>query len=252
MNLESSGILEVKNLCFSYRGGFELSLARLTFAGGVCCLLGPNGAGKSTFIRLLTTSVMIPRGVIFFEGRDVRDDLRSYRRQLGYLPQRFGMVNNYRVSEMLEYVSWMKGVPKKARSEAIERAAQQCDVTRFLTHRISALSGGTLRRVGIAQAIVNSPKILILDEPTAGLDMVQQSQLYSVVKSLSRESVILVATHSSSDVAEMSSQLVILNEGSTVYSGAVDDLSTHGGASRREGIEIGYRAVVAAKPDVSL
>ena len=227
-------VLSIRGLNFSYRRGFTLSLDHVAISEGVTCVLGPNGAGKSTLFRFLTTSETIPRNVVHLRNCDVREHLQDYRRQLGYLPQRFGMVNNYRVKEMLEYVSWLKGVPKSDRPLAIERAADVCDVTRFLSHRVSDLSGGTLRRVGIAQAIVNSPKVLILDEPTAGLDMVQQSQLFDVVKSLARDCVVLVATHSSTDVAEMGARVVILNDGTVRFSGPVDQLIAATGGSRRE------------------
>ncbi len=245
-----SGNLRVENLSYGYRGGFRLSIEHLEFADGVTCLLGPNGAGKSTFIRLVTTAVLPRDGSVFVGATDVRLNLREYRRQLGYLPQRFGMVNNYRVREMLEYAAWMKGVAKKDRPAAIERVAEQCDVTRFLSHRVSALSGGTLRRVGIAQAIVNSPRVIVLDEPTAGLDIVQQGQLYDVVRGLARSAVVVISTHSSSDVAEMGDAVVVFHNGATVFSGSVDSLATGESTSRRESLEEGYRAVIGASGQV--
>jgi ABC-2 type transport system ATP-binding protein len=154
------------------------------------------------------------------------------------------MVNNYRVREMLEYVAWMKGVAKRERGEAIERVAHECDVTRFLSHRVSALSGGTLRRVGIAQSIVNSPKVIILDEPTAGLDIVQQGQLYEVVRRLARAAVVVISTHSSSDVSEMGESVTVFNNGVSVFSGTVEDLAVSDARSRREGLEEGYRTII--------
>ncbi len=236
--------LEISKLSFAYRRGFKLRIPALRFDTGVTCLLGPNGAGKSTLIRMITTSALSPSGVIRFEERDVRQHLREYRRALGYLPQRVGFVNNYRVREMLEYVAWMKGVGRRERREAVEVAAEKCDVARFLAHRVGELSGGTLRRVGIAQAIVNTPRYLILDEPTAGLDMVQQSQLHELVRTISQGATVLVSTHASSDVSEMSNRVAVLNSGALLFSGDVAELSAPDVLSPRESLEMGYRRLV--------
>ena len=236
--------LEIRNLSFGYGKKFSLSIPHLTANQGVTCLLGPNGAGKSTLFRLLTTSTMPPSHSVFLDGRDIRTCLKEFRHALGFLPQRVGLVNNYRVSEMLEYIAWMKGIPRNERRRAVAEAADKCDVTRFLQHQVGTLSGGTLRRVGIAQAIINSPRVLILDEPTAGLDMIQQSQLHLLVKTISSSAVVVVSTHSSADVSEMGNDVTVMNAGRILFTGSVAELASSNGSSLREGVEMGYRRML--------
>ena len=215
------------------RAGRHLAVDRLdlTLGTAVHGLLGPNGAGKTTLMRALATVTKPAGGRLTLLGQlvDGRTDLRQVRRGLGYLPQQFGFYPRFTVREFVEYMAWLKEMPKAEVPGAVQRAIDRVGLTAKAGARMRTLSGGMLRRAGIAQAIVNDPAVLLLDEPTVGLDPEQRLDFRELLRDLGLDSCVLVSTHLVEDVAAACTDVVLINEGRLVYQGTPDDLVTQGG-----------------------
>ncbi|BCJ43414.1 ABC transporter ATP-binding protein [Actinoplanes ianthinogenes] len=220
----------------------------LRLGTGVHGLLGPNGAGKTTLMRALAT-VIEPAGgklTLLGESVDGRADLRRVRRGLGYLPQAFGFYPRFTVREFVEYMAWLKEMPKTAVPGAVQRAIERVGLADRADARLKTLSGGMLRRVGIAQAIVNDPAILLLDEPTVGLDPEQRLDFRELLRDLGVDSCVLVSTHLVEDVVAACSDVVMINQGRLVFQGTPDDLIAQGapGDAGDSAAERGYSALL--------
>ncbi|SNY24014.1 ABC transporter ATP-binding protein [Paractinoplanes atraurantiacus] len=204
----------------------------LTLGTGVHGLLGPNGAGKTTLMRALATVLKPAAGRLRLLGEPVdgRADLRQVRRRLGYLPQQFGFYPRFTLREFVEYMAWLKEMPKTAIPGATQRAIERVGLEAKAGARMKTLSGGMLRRAGIAQAIVNDPAVLLLDEPTVGLDPEQRLDFRELLRDVGVDSCVLVSTHLVEDVVAACSDVVLVNEGRLVYQGTPDDLIAQGGA----------------------
>ena len=215
------------------RAGRHLAVDGLDLAlgTGVHGLLGPNGAGKTTLMRALATVLKPAGGGLTLLGESVggRADLRRVRRGLGYLPQQFGFYPRFTLREFVEYMAWLKEMPKSAVPGAVQRAIDRVGLTAKADARMKTLSGGMLRRAGIAQAIVNDPEILLLDEPTVGLDPEQRLDFRELLRDLGVDSSVLVSTHLVEDVVAACTDVVLIHEGRLVYQGTPDDLITQGG-----------------------
>ncbi len=223
--------------------GLDLSLGT-----GVHGLLGPNGAGKTTLMRALAT-VLKPAGghlTLLGEAVDGRGNLRQVRRGLGYLPQQFGFYPRFTVREFVEYMAWLKEMPKAAVPGATQRAIDRVGLSAKADARMKTLSGGMLRRAGIAQAIVNDPEVLLLDEPTVGLDPEQRLEFRELLRDLGTDSCVLVSTHLVEDVVAACTDVVMINEGRLVYQGTPDDLLRQGGEGDAgdSAAERGYSALL--------
>ncbi|WP_328475368.1 ABC transporter ATP-binding protein [Actinoplanes sp. NBC_00393] len=208
--------------------GLDLSLNT-----GVHGLLGPNGAGKTTLMRALAT-VLKPAGgrlTLLGESVDSRADLRRVRRGLGYLPQQFGFYPRFTVREFVEYMAWLKEMPKTAIPGATQRAIERVGLADKAGARMKTLSGGMLRRAGIAQAIVNDPAILLLDEPTVGLDPEQRLEFRELLRDIGVDCCVLVSTHLVEDVVAACSDVVMINEGRLLFQGTPDGLVAQGSDS---------------------
>ncbi|WP_433528884.1 ABC transporter ATP-binding protein [Micromonospora sp. CA-263727] len=220
----------------------------LTLTTGVHGLLGPNGAGKTTLMRALATVLTPSGGRLTLLGHPVdgRSDLRPVRRALGYLPQHFGFYPRFTVREFVGYMAWLKEMPKAAIPAAVQRSIDRVGLTAKADARLKTLSGGMLRRAGIAQAIVNDPRILLLDEPTVGLDPEQRLDFRELLRDLGTDSCVLVSTHLVEDVAAACTDVVLMNEGRLVWRGTPEVLTAqgdegHAGDSRAER---GYSAIL--------
>jgi ABC-2 type transport system ATP-binding protein len=198
---------------------------------GVHGLLGPNGAGKTTLMRALATVLKPSGGQLTLLGETVsgRADLRLVRRGIGYLPQEFGYYPRFTVREFVEYMAWLKEVPKAAIPGAAQRAIERVRLTAKAGARLKTLSGGMVRRVGIAQAIVNDPRVLLLDEPTVGLDPEQRLDFRDLLADIGVDACVLVSTHLVEDVVAACTDVVLMNEGRVVFQGGPDALIAHGG-----------------------
>ncbi|MEV7603452.1 ATP-binding cassette domain-containing protein [Kitasatospora sp. NPDC089797] len=223
--------------------GLDLSLGL-----GAHGLLGPNGAGKTSLIRALATVLRPAGGELELLGTSVGGlgDHRALRRRIGYLPQDFGYYKRFTVREFVEYMAWLKEVPKAEVPAAVQRAVERVGLADRADHRMKTLSGGMVRRAGIAQAIVNDPEVLLLDEPTAGLDPAQRLRFRELLQELGRDTCVVVSTHLVEDVAAACSDVVLFAEGRLVFQGTPDDLAAAGGAGYPgdSPLERGYSALL--------
>ncbi|MEV4630252.1 ATP-binding cassette domain-containing protein [Micromonospora sp. NPDC049523] len=222
----------------------------LALGTGVHGLLGPNGAGKTTLIRALATVLPPVSGQLEIIGQPVHGggDLRPVRRALGYLPQDFGYYRRFTVREFVEYVAWLKEMPPGAVPGAVQRAIDRVGLTSRAGSKMRTLSGGMLRRVGIAQAIVSDPTVLLLDEPTVGLDPEQRMGVRAMLRDLGRDSCVVVATHVVEDVAAVCTDVVLLDQGRLVFQGVPADLAAAAATDPRANgdseIERGYSVLM--------
>jgi len=221
----------------------------LALGTGVHGLLGPNGAGKTTLIRALAT-VLPPAGgelelLGIPAGRHSRR--RELLRRIGYLPQEFGYYRRFTVREFVEYMAWLKEMPARDIPGAVQRAIERVGLADRADHRMKTLSGGMVRRAGIAQAIVNDPRILLLDEPTVGLDPAQRLRFRELLQQLAADTCVVVSTHLVEDVAAACTDVVLVAGGRVVFTGTPDDLARAGGPEHPgdSPIERGYSALIA-------
>ncbi|MCC9707470.1 ABC transporter ATP-binding protein [Streptomyces sp. MNU76] len=223
--------------------GLDLSLGT-----GVHGLLGPNGAGKTTLIRALATVLRPAEGTLELLGEFAGGlgEHRALRRRIGYLPQEFGYYKRFTVREFIEYMAWLKEVPKADIPGAVQRAIERVGLADRADERMKALSGGMVRRVGIAQAIVNDPAILLLDEPTVGLDPAQRLRFRELLQQLGTDTCVVVSTHLVEDVAAACTDVVLFAEGRLVFQGTPDELAAAGGPEHvgDSPLERGYSALL--------
>ena len=224
--------------------GVDLEIGR-----GVFGVLGPNGAGKTTLLRTLATVLPPAAGSLRLVGFDPADagERRALRRRLGYLPQTLGYYPNFTVAEFVEYFALLKEVPAHQVRPAVARAIERVDLADRARTKLKNLSGGMLRRVGIAQAIVNDPELLLLDEPTAGLDPEQRVGFRALLREIGGGETVIVATHLIEDVAAACSDVALLHLGRIAFRGTPEQLAARG-EGRGVGdspLERGYTAVLA-------
>lgn len=222
--------ITVRGLRVRYGSTMALAGVNLDLDTGVHGLLGPNGAGKTTLIRVLATVAPVPEGNVTILGHDAggHSARTEIRRQLGYLPQAFGYFPGFTVTEFVEYFAWLKEIPKKAVPGAVERAVTRVGLVDKANAKMRTLSGGMLRRAGIAQAIVNEPALVLLDEPTSGLDPEQRVDFRALLRELGSTSTVLVSTHLVEDVTAACNRVALLNAGRVVFRGTPDELAASG------------------------
>ncbi|MFC4496430.1 ABC transporter ATP-binding protein [Streptomyces ovatisporus] len=213
----------VDALTVKHRRTTALDAIDLELGTGVHGLLGPNGAGKTSLIRVLATVAAPASGSVRLLGHGVAGGASDHaartavRRRLGYLPQEFGYYPRFTVREFVTYVAWLKEMPGDATPEAVERAVERVGLTDRIDAKIRTLSGGMVRRVGIAQALVNDPDVLLLDEPTTGIDPEQRVRFRSLLRQLGTTSTVIVATHLVEDVAAACTSVTLMDEGHVVH-----------------------------------
>jgi ABC-type multidrug transport system ATPase subunit len=222
---------------------------------GVFGLLGPNGAGKTTLLRMLATVIPPSAGRVRLLGRDPGGygPRREIRRRLGYLPQNLGYYPGFTVAEFVEYFALLKEMPPGRVPQAVATAIERVDLGDRARAKLRTLSGGMLRRAGIAQAIVNEPELLLLDEPTAGLDPEQRVAFRALLRELGERATVVVSTHLVEDVGAACSQVAVMEAGRIVFHGTPDELTARGeeaGAVGDAPLERGYSAVLAASRSV--
>ena len=218
--------VQVKDLVQGYGGAPVINGLTMTLRPGVTALLGPNGAGKSTLLRTLAT-VLPPRAGTLTVGELVvrgESSARAVRDEIGYLPQSFGYDPRMRLIDFVEYAAWLRGVPSSVRAQAATSAVALVDLTDRSRSRMGALSGGMRQRAGIAWAVVGLPKVVLLDEPTVGLDPRQRLQFRKIISSLA-DTAVLLSTHLIDDVAAICDDVVVMHGGAVKFSGSVNDLA---------------------------
>jgi ABC-type multidrug transport system ATPase subunit len=222
----------------------------LAVGPGVFGLLGPNGAGKTSLLRMLATVLPPSSGAVRLLDRDPgRPGARvEIRRRLGYLPQNLGYYPSFTVSEFVEYFALLKEMPANRVPRAVAGAIERVDLGPKAKARLRTLSGGMLRRVGIAQAIVNDPELLLFDEPTAGLDPEQRVGFRTLIRDLGRQATVVVSTHLVEDVGAACSEVALMAAGKVVLRGTPAELTARGAGSEvgDSPLERGYSAVLAA------
>lgn len=224
----------------------------LSFGVGISVILGPNGAGKTTLLRALAALGARGAGVIRIEGVEASATASSRRRffrSMGYMPQDWRHVPGYTVAESVEYAAWLKRIGSHAISGAVTRAIDDVGLGMNRRTRVSRLSGGAQQRVGLAEAIVGQPRILVLDEPTVGLDPEQRLQFRSILKARREDSCILLSTHLTDDASALADRIVVLSNAGIVFDGSIDELSEIGRTSvpnHGTALENGYVAVLRA------
>ena len=218
---------------------------------GVLGLLGPNGAGKTSLLRMLATVIPPSSGRLRLLGRDPRGYTRrkEIRRRLGYLPQNLGYYPGFTVAEFVEYFALLKEMPPARVPAAVTAAIERTGLGEQARAKLRTLSGGMLRRAGIAQAVVNDPDLLLLDEPTAGLDPEQRVAFRALLRDLGERATVIVSTHLVEDVGAACGQVALMDAGRIVFHGTPDELIGRADGTDAAGdapLERGYSAVLAA------
>ena len=193
----------------------------LRLHSGVCGLLGTNGAGKTTLMRMLCGILQPTSGTIAFDGMDVREE--GYRAILGYLPQDFGYYPEFTAMDFLLYMAALKGLPKRSAKRRANELLELVGLQDMGRKKIKTFSGGMKQRLGIAQALLNDPKLLILDEPTAGLDPKERVRFRSLIGQLGKDSIVLLSTHIVSDIEHIADEVLMMKDGNLIYHGTWDE-----------------------------
>lgn len=208
--------LELKNLTKKYGGMTALDHISVTFTPGIYGILGTNGAGKSTMMNLLTDNISRTDGEILFDGIDILKLGKDFRRVLGYMPQQQGFYEHMTAQTFLYYMADLKAVPKKQAKAEIENLLMITNLADVRHKRVGGFSGGMKQRVLLAQALLGNPKVVILDEPTAGLDPKERIRIRNFISEISNDRIILLATHIVSDIESISDQILMMKSGHIV------------------------------------
>lgn len=215
--------LLIQNLSKTYPNGVQaLKSVSLHIPTGMYGLLGPNGAGKSTLMRTLATLQDADSGEVSLGEIDVLKDKDAVRRVLGYLPQEFGVYPRMSALDMLDHFATLKGIPGNQRKEVVHMLLNRVNLWDHRKKAVSSYSGGMRQRFGIAQALIGDPKLIIVDEPTAGLDPGERNRFYNLLSEIGENVIVILSTHIVEDVRELCSNMAIINGGEVKYAGIPD------------------------------
>ena len=216
--------LRISNLTKDFDGFKAVNNFSYQMDCGVYGLLGVNGAGKTTLMRMLTTLMKPTSGQITWDGEDVFAMDGQYRMLLGYLPQDFGYYPDFSVYDYLMYIAALKGIRPAVAKQRVKELLKQVGLVKARNKKMKTLSGGMKRRAGIAQAMLNDPKILILDEPTAGLDPSERIRFRNLISELSEDRIVLLSTHIVSDIEYIANDILLMKDGQLVISGTSEEI----------------------------
>lgn len=216
--------LELNNVTKKFGSFAAVEHMNLTMDSGVYGLLGVNGAGKTTLMRMLCTLLRPTDGSITCNGQDIFKMDGAYRKMIGYLPQDFGFYPEFTVQDYLLYIASIKGMRPAAAKKRTQELIQQSGLKKAVNKKMKKLSGGMKRRVGIAQAMLNDPKILILDEPTVGLDPNERIRFRNLLSELSAERLVLLSTHIVSDIEYIANEILLMADGQLIQRGSAEDI----------------------------
>lgn len=223
-NTMEETMLTIKNVTKKYGDFCALNNINMEFENGVYGLLAPNGAGKTTLIKMIATLNFPTSGEILYNGENIKNLDEEYRDIIGYLPQHFGYYKNYSPIKFLSYISALKGIDKNKTDEKIKELLKLVGLEEVGNKKMKKFSGGMIQRVGIAQALLNNPKILILDEPTAGLDPKERVRLRNLLSELSRDRIIIISTHIVSDIESISNEVVMIKDKEVLYKDKIENI----------------------------
>jgi len=216
--------LEITKLCKTYGNKTALKDFSFSFSEGIYGILGANGAGKSTLMNLITDNVKRDSGQILYNGEDVLSLGDSFRAVLGYMPQQQHLYEKMTVESFLTYMARLKGIPGKKIREELDKVTEKTNLKKIRHDRNDTLSGGMKQRVLLAQALLGDPQVLILDEPTAGLDPKERERLREYISELSKDRIVLLATHIVTDIEAIADQILLMKEGRLLKAESPEDL----------------------------
>ena len=205
--------LKIEQVTKTYGAKHALNRFSVVLKEGIYGLLGPNGAGKSTLMNIITDNLAATSGTVYWEGKKIQSLRKQYREILGYMPQQQGMYDEFTVEHFLWYMASLKGMKKKDAKEQINQLLSVVNMTENRKKLLKGLSGGMKQRVLLAQALLNDPKILILDEPTAGLDPKERIRIRNLISEIALNKIVLLATHVVSDIEYTAKELILMKDG---------------------------------------
>lgn len=205
-------MLEVKNVSKKFKDFTALENINLSFENGVYGLLAPNGAGKTTLMKTIVTLLMPSSGEILYNGTNINELDDKYREIVGYLPQKFGYYKEDTPVKFLKYMAALNGVDKKIAVERCDKLLELVGLNDVKNKKMKKFSGGMIQRVGIANALMNDPEIIILDEPTAGLDPMERVRFRNIIASLGKEKTVILSTHIVSDIESIADEIILIKD----------------------------------------
>lgn len=211
--------LEMINVTKSYKHKNANENINLVLESGVYGLLGPNGAGKSTLMKQIVTVTSPTSGKILYNGKDIKSLDDRYRAIVGYLPQDFDAYKNFKAKDFLMYMAALKGMDKQTSKKRVDELLKLVGLSEVSNKLVSKFSGGMKRRVGIAQALLNNPKVLILDEPTAGLDPQERTRFRNLLSQIGRDTIVILSTHIISDIESVAKETIMIKDGKVLLQG---------------------------------
>lgn len=217
-------MIVVKDVSKKYGNFLALHDIHLELTNGIYGLLAPNGAGKTTLIKMLTTLITPSKGEIRYNGKNILAMGEAYRTLLGYLPQQFGFYKNYTPRQYLLYLAALKGLEKKDAERRIRQLLEEVKLSDVIHKKMKKFSGGMIQRVGIAQALLNDPEILILDEPTAGLDPKERARFRNLITELARDRLVIISTHIVSDIESIANEVIMIKNKKILYKDTVKNI----------------------------
>lgn len=216
--------LKITNLSKKFDDFTAVDNLNVTMTTGVYGLLGVNGAGKTTLMRMLCTLLKPTNGTIYCDGKDIFSMDSEYRKLLGYLPQEFGFYPEFTIKDYLLYIASLKGIRPIVAKKRVKELVAKVGLQKAINKKMKNLSGGMKRRVGIAQAMLNNPKILILDEPTAGLDPNERIRFRNLISELAEDRLVLLSTHIVSDIEYIANEIWLLKDGKLMHKGSSEEV----------------------------